>query len=87
MDVYSLGTVLLKIAEWRPLKYLVQPVVDVDGPEVSLAALARIQEFLLGGSRKVGTSRLRTKVGDMYTDACLLCLGVDGQQQESQEGE
>lgn len=45
MDVYSLGTVLLEIAEWRALRYLVDSVVDVDADVVSLKRLSKVQPF------------------------------------------
>lgn len=34
MDLYSLGTILLEIAEWRALQYLVNTIADIDAAEV-----------------------------------------------------
>lgn len=75
MDIYSLGTVLLEIAEWRALRYIVDSAVDVGAENVPLNKLAEVQPFLLSGRGKGGTSKLRTKMGDIYTSVCLLCLG------------
>jgi len=75
MDVYSLGTVMLEIAEWRALRYLVDSVVDVGAENVPLSKLAEVRPFLLSGRGKGGTSKLRTKMGDIYTSVCLMCLG------------
>jgi hypothetical protein len=77
MDTYSLGTVLLEIAEWRSLRYLVDSVVDVGAADVPLSCLAEVQPFLLRGDGKGGTSKLRVKMGDIYTRACLGCLGAE----------
>lgn len=75
MDAYSLGTVLLEIAEWRALQYLVDSVVDASAERVPLDRLAGLQPFLLEGKGKGGTSKMRTKMGDIYSQACLQCLG------------
>jgi len=75
MDVYSLGTVMLEIAEWRALRYIVDSVVDVGTENVPLNKLAEVRPFLLSGRGKHGTSKLRTRMGDIYTSVCLMCLG------------
>jgi serine/threonine protein kinase len=54
MDAYSLGTVLLEIAEWRALRYLVDKVVDVGMEIVSLNRLVEVRPFLLEGKGKGG---------------------------------
>ena len=82
MDVYSLGTILLEIAEWRALRYLVESVVDVGAGDVPLDKLAAIQQFLLEGKGKGGTSKLRSKMGDIYASACLICLKGKIQKEE-----
>lgn len=74
MDVYALGTILLEIAEWRALRYLVDSVVDPKAQDVPLTTLAEVQPFLLSGRGKGGTSKLLTKMGDIYASACLMCL-------------
>ena len=73
-DVYSLGTILLEIIEWRPLKFLVEEVVKVDGEEVLMTDLAKIRSFLLGGKGKRGSSKLHNRAGDIYAQVCLTCL-------------
>jgi hypothetical protein len=75
MDVYSLGTVMLEIAEWRALRYIVDSIVDVSAENVPLSKLAEVQPFLLSGRGKGGTSKLRAKMGNIYTSVCLMCLG------------
>ncbi|OTA54510.1 hypothetical protein K449DRAFT_389246 [Hypoxylon sp. EC38] len=74
MDVYSLGTVLLEIAEWRALRYLVDSVVDVGAENVPLSRVADVRPFLIKGKGKAGTSKLRYRVGDIYAEGCLMCL-------------
>ncbi|KAI1413516.1 prion-inhibition and propagation-domain-containing protein [Hypoxylon sp. FL1857] len=74
MDVYSLGTMLLEIAEWRALRYLIDSVVDVTAENVPLSRLAEVKPFLIKGGGKAGTSKLRYRIGDIYTGACLMCL-------------
>ncbi|MCJ1304433.1 hypothetical protein MMC08_007245 [Hypocenomyce scalaris] len=87
MDVYSLGTVMLEIAEWRALRYIVDSVVDVGAENVPLSKLAGVQEFLLSGRGKGGTSKLRTKMGNIFTSVCLMCLGGKVEEENlSQDG-
>jgi serine/threonine protein kinase len=74
MDVYSLGTILLEIAEWKPLRYLVKSVVDRHAGKVPLNDLTKIREFLLSREDNSGTSNLRRKTGDIYASACTMCL-------------
>jgi hypothetical protein len=74
MDVYSLGCVLLEIAEWRALRFLVDSVVNVDAENVALTDIANVRPFLLKGDGKGGTSKMKAKMGDIYFEACLLCL-------------
>jgi hypothetical protein len=74
MDAYSLGTILLEIAEWRALQYLLDSVVDVRAESVPLDRIAAVRQHLLSGKGKGGTSKLRTKMGDVYTSVCVMCL-------------
>jgi hypothetical protein len=74
MDLYSLGVVLLEIAEWRALQYLVNSVVNVDEEDVPLSQVAKVRTFLISGQGKGGTSKLRMRMGDIYADVCLMCL-------------
>src|SRR5256885_17127717 len=75
MDVYSLGTVMLEIAEWRALRYIVDSVADVGAENVPISKLAEVQPFLLSSRGKGGPSKLRIKMGDICTSAYLMCLG------------
>jgi hypothetical protein len=77
MDVYSLGTILLEIAEWRALQYLVDNVVNAGAESVPLDKLAAIRPYLLSGKGRGGTSKLRAKMGDVYASVCLTCLSGD----------
>ncbi len=49
MDRYSLGTVMIEIAEWRPLKTVVRKCVDVtkEGVDVPLSAIAGFGPWLM----------------------------------------
>ena len=49
MDLYSLGIVMVEIAEWCALKTLVRRFVDFtsDGMDVSLSALAGVGPWLV----------------------------------------
>lgn len=87
MDVYSLGTVLLEIAEWRALRYLVDGVVDVSAENVPLSRLADVRSFLIKGEGKAGTSKLRYRVGNIYTEACLMCLKGEADKVEAEHDE
>jgi hypothetical protein len=87
MDAYSLGTVLLQIAEWRSLRYLVDSVVNVGVADVPLNRLAEVQPFLLRSDGKGGTSKLRVKMGDIYTRACLVCLGAEIKEEDPGKGD
>jgi len=85
MDIYSLGTLLLEIAEWRPLRYLVDSIVNVDAADVSLSKLTMVRPFLLSGRGKGGTSRLRMKVGNIYAETCLMCLSGEFEEAADKE--
>ncbi|KAM3087807.1 hypothetical protein ACMFMG_001877 [Clarireedia jacksonii] len=75
MDLYSLGTILVEISEWRGLKFLVQSIVNVDNDTVPFSKIAQVQSYLLSGRGKGGTSKMRAKMGDIYNMACMECLG------------
>ncbi|KAI1459631.1 prion-inhibition and propagation-domain-containing protein [Annulohypoxylon moriforme] len=74
MDVYSLGTVMLEVAEWRALQYLVDSVVNVGVENVPLTQLAKVKPFLLREDGKSGTAKLRYRMGNIYAAACMTCL-------------
>ena len=85
MDVYSLGTMLLEIAKWRSLQYLVKEHVDASAKSVSLQKLAGVQEFFLSGRGRHRTKNLKNKTGDIYTSACLMCLSGKMEHTEDQD--
>lgn len=87
MDTYSLGVILLEIAEWRAIRYLVDGVVDVGAEDVPLDKLAGVRTFLLNGEGKGGTTKLLSKMGDIYTSACLMCLRGGPEKCGSQSGD
>ncbi|PYH94511.1 hypothetical protein BO71DRAFT_228390 [Aspergillus ellipticus CBS 707.79] len=66
MDLYSLGTVLIEIAEWRPLKHIIKKHVDVGktGIDVPLSALAGTQNWLL--RELVDRGQVDFRMGDVY---------------------
>jgi hypothetical protein len=63
----------------------VDSVVDAGAENVPLSKLAEVQPFLLSGRGKGGASKLRTKMGDIYTSVCLMCLG--GEVEEANLGQ
>lgn len=87
MDVYSLGTILLEIAEWQPLWFLVESIVGKDAKDVSVDKLAKVQQFLLNGKGKRGTTRLWSRAGDLYASACLMCLNGSVETGELEDGD
>lgn len=74
MDIYSLGVILLEIAEWRALRHLVDSVVDVVAETVPLNKIGEVRAFLIAGKGKGGTSRLQERMGDIYASATRMCL-------------
>jgi hypothetical protein len=74
MDIYALGTILLEIAEWRPLRWIISSFLDLDAPNLDPKKLTLIQPFLIEGKGKGGTTRLRERAGDLYFSAVHMCL-------------
>ena len=73
-DIYSLGTILLEIGEWRSLKSLVEKVVDTSKTDVPLTSLAKIRPFLLEDGPKGGLGMLKYRMGDIYTGVVQMML-------------
>ncbi|KAF2105054.1 hypothetical protein NA57DRAFT_71250 [Rhizodiscina lignyota] len=85
LDVYSLGTILVEIVEWRALRYLVDSVVDVGADNVPLNQLAGVRPSLLSGKGKGETSKLKVKTGDIHTEVRTMCLsGKAGAENEDE---
>lgn len=76
MDIYSLGTILLEIGEWRSLKSLVEKFVDVRKP-VSTIALAKVKTFLLDEDPSGGLSMLKYRMGNVYAAVTKMMLSGD----------
>jgi len=80
MDLYSLGAVLMEIAEWRPLGTLVKQVIDVKKVAVApLTQLAEVKTWLCvaacGGKEEV--VKVDFRMGKKYGRAVRMCLGVE----------
>ncbi|PWY73021.1 hypothetical protein BO70DRAFT_320362 [Aspergillus heteromorphus CBS 117.55] len=66
MDLYSLGAVMVEIAEWRPLKHIIKRHVDVGKKDVdiSISALAGTRNWLL--HEFVDRGQVEFRMGDVY---------------------
>ena len=73
-DIYALGTILLEIGEWRPLKTLVARVVDISKPNVAISDLIKVRPFLLDDSPTGGLGMLRYRMGDVYAKVTKMML-------------
>ena len=76
MDIYSLGTILLEIGEWRSLKSLVEKFADVR-KSVSTIALAKVKTFLLDEDPSGGLSMLKYRMGNVYAAVTKMMLSGD----------
>ncbi|OJI91230.1 hypothetical protein ASPTUDRAFT_915973 [Aspergillus tubingensis CBS 134.48] len=78
MDHYSIGTVLLEIAEWLPLKHIIKKHVDITNCnlDISISSLAQIQSWLQGVFIEHG--QIAFRMGDVYGNGVsrLLRLGL-----------
>ena len=61
--------------------------MDVGAVDVPLSRLAEVQPFLLCSDGKGETLKLRVKMGDIYTRACLGCLSADIKEEDAGEGD
>lgn len=76
MEIYSLGTILLEIGEWRSLKSLVEKFINVRKP-VSMIALAKVKSFLLNEDPSGGLSMLKYRMGNIYAAVTKMMLSGD----------
>ncbi|MCJ1458611.1 hypothetical protein MMC28_008984 [Mycoblastus sanguinarius] len=76
-DIYALGTVFLEIGEWRPLKSLVDGVIDFRKPDVSTMELAKVRPFLLDDGPRGGLGMLRYRMGDVYAGVTKMMLSEE----------
>ncbi|KAF7512912.1 hypothetical protein GJ744_012015 [Endocarpon pusillum] len=74
MDMYSLGAVMVEIAEWRPLKHIILKCVDVRNPAVNvpLSAIASVSQWLV--REKVENGAARFRMGDVFGRALATCF-------------
>ena len=73
MDIYSLGTILLEIGEWRSLKNLAEKLVDVR-KSVPTSELAKVKTFLLEEKPPGGLGMLRYRMGDVFAAVTRMML-------------
>ncbi|KAL2833810.1 prion-inhibition and propagation-domain-containing protein [Aspergillus cavernicola] len=85
MDLYSLGTVLIELTEWRPLRTIVQKCVKVSsrGQDVPLENIKSVREWLL--ENKVGSGSVAYRVGDGFGGAVAMCLAGGNCEAEMRE--
>ncbi|KAF7930904.1 hypothetical protein EAE99_004154 [Botrytis elliptica] len=76
MDMYSLGLLLLELAEWKALKHIVAKCVEVRKVDsnvgVRLDNIAEIPKWL--DQHVVATGKLNFRMGDIYADVAHTCL-------------
>ncbi|KAF7948278.1 uncharacterized protein EAE97_003689 [Botrytis byssoidea] len=76
MDMYSLGLLLLELAEWKTLKHIVAKCVEVrkidSNVGVRLDSIAEIPKWL--DKHVVATRKLNFRMGDIYADVAHTCL-------------
>jgi len=76
MDMYSLGLVLLELAEWKALKHIVAKCVDVKKIDsnigVRLDSIAGIPKWL--DKHIITAGQLKFRMGDIYADVVRTCL-------------
>jgi len=85
MDMYSLGTIMVEIAEWRPLKHIILMCVDVRNPvaNVSLTAIASVSPWLV--REKVESGFASFRMGEVFGRALATCLQSGGPVGESED--
>ncbi|ERF69388.1 hypothetical protein EPUS_05933 [Endocarpon pusillum Z07020] len=85
MDMYTLGAVMVEIAEWRPLKHIILKCVDVRNPAVNvpLSAIASVSQWLV--REKVENGAARFRMGDVFGRALATCLKGSGAVGESDD--
>ncbi|EHY53051.1 hypothetical protein HRR83_006108 [Exophiala dermatitidis] len=77
MDLYSLGLVLVELAEWKALKYIVKDCVDVRKQptatySVSLNDIAQVPKHLI--DHEVKNGQVHYRMGDTYARQVGVCL-------------
>nr|POE77885.1 hypothetical protein CFP56_09528 [Quercus suber] len=78
MDLYSIGTILVELAEWRPLSTLLRDVIDVKKDSITLTQLSSIRRFICKAACDgTGPIKLDFRMGRKYARAARLCLGAE----------
>ncbi|KAG9772982.1 hypothetical protein KCU88_g5955, partial [Aureobasidium melanogenum] len=77
MDLYSLGLILVELAEWKALKYIVKDCVDVRKQptaaySVSLNDIAQVPKHLI--DHEVKNGQVHYRMGDTYARQVGVCL-------------
>jgi Prion-inhibition and propagation len=85
MDMYSLGTIMVEIAEWRPLKHVILKCVDVRNPAVNvpLTAIASTSQWLV--REKVENGAAAFRMGEVFGRTLTTCLKGGGAVVESDD--
>jgi serine/threonine protein kinase len=74
MDLYSLGLILVELAEWKALKHIVKDCADVRKPEnhVSLNEISQLPKWL--GENELASGQIKYRMGDTYATIVDICL-------------
>ncbi|KAL6918398.1 hypothetical protein FSST1_009893 [Fusarium sambucinum] len=73
MDVYSLGCVLIEIAEWTPLRKIVKKRIDTSGSiDVKLSDIAVLSQWMHGRYITEGNAAFR--LGTAFMKMLALCI-------------
>lgn len=85
MDLYSLGTVLIELAEWRPLWAIVQKTIKDNSSEkdVPLDKIKGVRKWLL--EVKVRNGDVAFRVGDGFGGAVAMCLEGESREAETRQ--
>ena len=78
MDAYSLGCVLIEIAEWTPLQKIIKKLVDASaGASVKLTDVALLSRWLYGRYVTEGVAAFR--LGVAFMKMIALCIPAPGE--------
>lgn len=76
MDIYSLGTILVELAEWMSLSRLVRSVIDVRKEDIG-NEIYKVRPFLMEDAKSSDTLKLNFRMGDIFAKVTRLCLSAD----------
>lgn len=76
MDLYSLGTILVELAEWKILRHIVKDCVDVKkgarASGIPLAEIAKVPQWLL--DHELNNGQIKYRMSDAFADAVHMCV-------------